>query len=123
MVTGFDGTVLVTISRHTEFPNARGGPEGSGDAPLVVVDVVGDIDTDTSPMLQTALSHAIRRNPQVCCDLSQVAFLGAAAVNTIFAALADADQNGCVFTVRGVHGFGARVFQVTGLTEFLAART
>jgi anti-anti-sigma regulatory factor len=69
-------------------------------------------------MLQTALAQAIRRHPRVCCDLSKVAFLGAAAVNTIFTALAAADETGCVFTVRGVREFGVRVFRLAGLTDF-----
>jgi anti-anti-sigma regulatory factor len=58
----------------------------------------------------------------VCCDLSQVAFLGAAAVNTFFAALAAADDARRVFTVRGVNGLGVHVFQVTGLAAVLASR-
>jgi anti-anti-sigma regulatory factor len=58
----------------------------------------------------------------VCCDLSRTEFLGAAAVNTILAALREADDAGCVFTVRGVHGLGVRVFQITGLDAVLASR-
>jgi anti-anti-sigma factor len=58
----------------------------------------------------------------VCCDLSRVAFLGAAGVNTIVAVLHTADDSGCVLTVRGVHGISARVFQITGLDAVLAAR-
>ena len=120
-VTGADGTVLVEIARHTEDP--AGEHSGSSAAsPQVVVDVVGDIDADTAPLLLSALTHAVQRNRRVCCDLSRVAFLGAAAVNTILAALRHADITGCAFTVRGLHGIGARVFQITGLDAVLAAR-
>ena len=115
-VTGYDGTVLATISRHTEYPTHN------GEAPLAVVDVAGDIDADTAPLLYAVLAHAIRRNERVCCDLGRAVFLGAAAVNTILAAFTDADEACCVLTVRGVHGFGTRVFQITGLDEFLASR-
>ncbi|MEU4222004.1 STAS domain-containing protein [Actinoplanes sp. NPDC026623] len=115
-VTGADGTVLATISRHTE---RTGGP---GDAPLVVVDVAGDIDADTAPLLELALTDAISRNCQVCCDLSRVEFLGAAGINTILAALHIADGTGCAVTVRGVHGISARVFRITGLDAVLASR-
>jgi anti-anti-sigma factor len=116
-VTGADGTVLATISRHTE-------PAGSPvDAPLVVVDVAGDIDADTAPLLQLALTDAISRNCHVCCDLRRVEFLSAAGINTILAALHTADDTDCTLTVRGVHGISARVFRITGLDSVLASRT
>ena len=120
-MTGADGTVLVTISRHTEHPVPQ--PTGSStQTPLVVVDVVGEIDADTAALLHSALTSAVRRHRRVCCDLSRVAFLGAAGVNTILDVLHTADNTGCVFTVRGVHGISARVFQITGLDAVLAAR-
>ena len=119
-VTSFDGTVLLEISRHAE--NAAAALlDSSSPLPLVVVDVVGDIDLDTAPLLLTALTHAVKGNRHVCCDLSRVGFLGAAGVNTILAALRTADDTGCAFTVRGVHGLSARVFQITGLDTLLAA--
>jgi anti-anti-sigma factor len=128
-VTGYDGTVLVTITRRTEHPTeppaeppAADHRGGAGDASLVVVDVVGDLDADTAPLLHVALTQAIGHHPRVCCDLSRVEFLGAAAVNTMFAALRDADDTGCAFTVRGVHGFSPCVFRITGLDVVLAAR-
>jgi anti-anti-sigma factor len=111
-MTGADGTVLATVARHREHSR----PE------QIVIDVVGDIDADTAPLLHTALTHAVRRHGHVCCDLSRVAFLGAAGVNTILAVLHDAEDTGCVFTVRGVHGISARVFQITELDAVLAAR-
>ena len=120
-VTGPDGTVLVEVSRHTEHP-AGEVPGGTGESPLVVIDVVGDIDGDTAPLLHTALTRAVRRNRRVCCDLSRVDFLGAAGVNTIVAAVHDADEAGCAFSVRGVHGISAGVFRLTGLDGFLAGR-
>jgi anti-sigma B factor antagonist len=121
-MTGADGTVLATVSRHTEHPLPE-QPGSSERPPLIVIDVAGDIDADTAPLLHTALIHAVRRNRQVCCDLSRVAFLGAAGVNAILAVLPTADDTGCVLTVRGVHGIGTRVFQITGLDAVLAART
>lgn len=120
-VTGVDGTVLATISRHTE-PPLSGHPGSPAGVALVVVDVVGDLDADTTPLLHAALTHAISHNAQVCCDLSQTGFVGAAAVNTLYAALRDANDAGCDFHVRGVHGFQSRVFEITGLDTVLASR-
>ncbi|WP_250036728.1 STAS domain-containing protein [Paractinoplanes maris] len=116
-VTGSGGTVLATISRHTEDH-----PGGPSEPQLVVIDVAGDIDADTAPALRTVLTYAIGRDRRVCCDLSRVEFFGAAAVNTIFAALRDADGTDCQFTVRGVHGLAVQVCQVTGLAAVLASR-
>jgi anti-anti-sigma factor len=120
-VTGFDGTVLATISCHTE-PHPSEHPGSPTDVPLVVIDVVGDLDADTAPLLRAALTHAISRNPRVCCDLSQTRFIGAAAVDTLFAALNDADDTGCAFHVRGVHGSHSHVFKITGLDAVLGSR-
>jgi anti-anti-sigma factor len=120
-VTDVDGAVLVTVSCHTE-PPPGGHPGSPADVPLVVVDVVGDLDADTAALLRAVLTPAISRSPRVCCDLSRTGFIGAAAVNTLFAALYDADDAGCRFHVRGVHRFHARVFEITGLDAALASR-
>ena len=117
-VTGPDGTALAIISRHTEplGPAAHDGTE------LVVITVAGDIDIDTTALLYAALTHAIRRHRHVCCDLSRVAFLGAAGINTLFAVLGDAGDAGCTFTVRGANVMIARVFRITGLNTVLRSR-
>jgi len=120
-VSDFDGTVLATILRRTE-PHPSDHPDSSTEGPLVVVDVVGDLDQDTAPLLRAALTHAIGCSSRVCCDLSQTGFIGAAAVETLFAALNDADDTGCAFHIRGVHGFHFHVFTITGLDAVLASR-
>ncbi|WP_250001944.1 STAS domain-containing protein [Actinoplanes sp. M2I2] len=115
-MTGPDGRVLIEISRHTEHP------DGVQHLPVAVIDVAGEIDAETAPVLRTALTQAIRHNRRVCCDLSRVAFLGADGANTIFGAVRSADDTGCAFSVRGVHGISALVFQITGLAAVLAGR-
>jgi anti-anti-sigma factor len=115
-VTGSDGTELIKISRHRE-------PAPAGDRALLVVDVSGDVDLDTAPLLNAALIGAVTENRQVCCDLTRVTFLSAAGANTIAAALRYAGEAGCAFTVRGVHGITTRVLQITGLDTVLVART
>ena len=84
-----------------------------------VVTVRGDIDADTAPLLDASLSSAIEQHRQVCCDLSGVDFLGAAAVHTLLAARQHADETGGSLRVRGVHGIAARVFRITGLDTVL----
>ena len=109
-VTGYDGSELVTIRLHDEPVRTR-----AGDQAQLVVDVSGEIDADTAPLLHAALADAIGRRRHVCCDLTGVDFLAAAGANTIMAARRYADETGCAFTVRGVHGIAARVFHITGL--------
>jgi anti-anti-sigma factor len=116
VVTGADGTELIRICRYRE-------PASAGDRALLVVDVSGDVDLDTAPLLDAALTGAITENRHVCCDLTRVTFLSAAGARTIMAAMRSADEAGCVFTVRGVHGIATRVFRITGLDTALAART
>jgi anti-anti-sigma factor len=109
-VAGPDGTELIKVGRHTE---------AGDDHARLVLDVSGDIDADTAPVLHAALSAAIDRHRHVCCDLTGVDFLGAAGANTIIAALRHADETDCAFTVRGVHGLAARVFRITGLDALI----
>lgn len=119
-VTGADGTVLIQVSRHREYP--RGGVQTDSSETSLVVEVAGDLDVGTVALVRTVLSQAIRGNRHVCCDVSRVTFLAAAAVNMFFAALGEADTAGCVFTVQGVHGIAVDVFRATGLDAALASR-
>ncbi|WP_306207347.1 STAS domain-containing protein [Actinoplanes sp. RD1] len=117
-MTSTDGVVLMQFTRRSEHP----GDARPDAPPLIVVEVAGDIDAETEPLLHKTLTQTVRGNRRVCCDLGRVGFLGAAAVRTILAAVGEAERAGCDFTVRGLHGFGVRVFQVSGLDAFLASR-
>jgi anti-anti-sigma factor len=111
-VIGSDGTETIKVCRYTE-------PAASGDHAWRVVDVSGDIDADTAPVLQAALIDAISLHHQVCCDLTGVEFFGGAGANTIMAALRYADDADHAFAIRGVHGVTAQVFRIVGLDTHL----
>ena len=66
-----------------------------------------------------ALTEALDANPRVCCDLSRVAFFGAAGANVVLAAHLRAPATGRHFTVRGVHGITELVLAITRLDEML----
>jgi anti-anti-sigma factor len=117
-VAGFDGAPIATITRYRE----PGDAELDGDRPLTVVAVVGDVDGDTAPTLRMVLTEAITGQSQVCCDLAQVAFLGAAGANALLAAHRDASAADCHFTLRGVHGIAQWTLVVTGLNRVLTQR-
>lgn len=116
-VAGADGTVLATVSRHVERLPAGADPDS-----CVVIGAAGDIDEDTTPLLQTALIHAIDRRPDVRCDLSQVLFFGAAGANLLVAAHLHAVGRGHRFAVRGAHGTTRRVLRISNLDDLLNPR-
>ena len=114
-VAGFDGVVIGRVTRHREA--SLTGPALWQE--LIVVSVTGDLDADTGPLLHLALTEALNANPRVCCDLSRVAFCGAAGANAVLAAHLRAAATGRQFTVRGVHGITRLVLAFTGLDQTL----
>ncbi len=109
-VAGWDGSVLATLTRHTQ-------PVPSGaDGFLTVIAVDGDIDQDTAPLLRAALVEALDGGSRVCCDISRVDFFGAAAISTVLAAHRHAAGLRGDFSLRGVHGLADRVLRIAGLT-------
>lgn len=97
LASGFDEAVIVAISRRLE--PADGAPEST--EALIVVDVDGDIDADTAPLLRATLISAVSGHPRVCCDLAGVTFFGAPGANALLAAVRRAEQVGSSFRVRG----------------------
>ena len=114
-VAGFDGVVIGRVTRHREA--SLTGPALWQE--LIVVSVTGDLDADTSPLLDIALTQALDANPNVCCDLSRATFFDAAGANTVLAAHLRAAATGRQFTVRGVHGITRLVLSITRLDETL----
>ena len=114
-VAGFDGVVIGRVTRHREA--SLTGPALWQE--LIVVSVTGDLDADTGPLLHLALTEALNANPRVCCDLSRVAFCGAAGANIVLAAHLRAAATGRHFTVRGVHGITRMVLSITRADEIL----
>ncbi|MEU4221385.1 STAS domain-containing protein [Actinoplanes sp. NPDC026623] len=83
------------------------------------MEVSGDVDAETAPMLLVALAEAIDVTPRVCCDLRGVGFFGADGANVLAIAHVHAAHARGAFSVRGVHGFTARVLEITGLNLIL----
>jgi anti-anti-sigma factor len=96
-----DATMTVTLIRRV-----------TPGAPATVVAVRGDIDRAGTPLLDHALSQALRDPLPVCCELSGVHFFGAAAANSILAAYVGATYSGRVFVLCGVRGMTARVLSL-----------
>jgi anti-anti-sigma factor len=84
-----------------------------------IVQVKGDVDADTVPVLRAALLHALGRDAVVRCDLSEVGFFGAAGANTLAAAGLRAVEAGRRLELCGVHGVTRRVVVIAGLDRVL----
>ncbi len=114
-LAGADGTIVATVTRHTEPADSAAGHDDA----LMVVAVAGDVDLDTASLLRLTLTQAIDRHPRVCCDLSEVGFFGAAGANMLLEAHRHAVNAGHDFGVRGAHGIIDRVLQIVGLDDVL----
>jgi anti-sigma B factor antagonist len=90
-------------------------PDRTGEPGTLVAAVAGEIDLTTAPLLQAALMDAVDRHCTVCCDLSDVTFLGAAGINALVIVHERAAQAGSRLRIRGAHGITRRVLQITGL--------
>jgi anti-sigma B factor antagonist len=95
-----------------------------GDCPgRVVVEVVGEVDTSTAPLLQLCLdSQAVQRGlRELVVDLEQVTFLGAAGVTVLAQAHRRCRMRGARLVLRCAHdGRALRPLQLTGLADLVA---
>jgi anti-anti-sigma factor len=98
----------VGVSWQVECESSDAGPEDA----LAVIEVVGEIDQNTAPLIELALERALDGRTSVCCDLSRVTFFGAAAAHTLLDAHGRAMETGRVFFLRGVRGTTARVLNL-----------
>ena len=86
----------------------------------VVVSVVGDIDIETAPTLQEALSDATtRRTNRVVADFTDVRFIDSSGVQALLAAQQAAADIGIAIAVHGSRPNVALVFELLGLTDQL----
>jgi anti-sigma B factor antagonist len=106
-ITGFDGTVIATVSRELKSRDAL--------PPYAVVAVDGDIDRDTAPVVEQALLRAIDDSRLACLDVHEVGFFGAAGVHMLVTAMRHAATLGHTLRLEGVHGITERVLAVAGL--------
>ena len=105
-VTGYDGSVIATVSRRVEPGDA--GPE-------VVVSVRGDLDLDTALLVEATLLRALDDAERVCLELGEVSFFGAAGVRVVITARLRAAALGRTLRLSGVHGVTERVLVLTGV--------
>jgi RNA polymerase sigma-B factor len=113
-------------------PSAQAGSVVAGTAPLsvvveqtdlntVVVSVAGEIDLLSAPALQDHLSTLLAARPQrLVIDLSDVSFLGAAALSVLISARGVAAHQGTTLQLRAPHRqLPASTLTATGLDHLL----
>ncbi|MEU6404285.1 STAS domain-containing protein [Streptomyces sp. NPDC046985] len=90
---------------------------------IVVLSVTGELDHHTGPCLEQALLHvAFDARTGVVLDLSGLDYCDSTGLTLIIKAHHRAEAAQCPFVVAGPNGDLTRVFEVTGLDQFLTVR-
>jgi anti-sigma B factor antagonist len=91
------------------------------DAAAVVVRAAGEIDLASEEDFATALGRALAGHaPVILVDLSEVTFLGSAALHVLLEANRETEKQHRAFRVAHGGSFAARVLDVAGLDQVLA---
>ena len=80
-----------------------------------VINVIGEIDTLTAPVLRTRLDETLAEIELVVLDLSEVTFLGSAGLAVLVAARDEADRLGHKFRLVPGSRIVVRALEATGL--------
>jgi len=83
--------------------------------PARVINVVGEIDTLTAPVLRTRLDEHIGEVDLLVLDLSEVTFLGSAGLAVLVAAKDEADRHNHRFRLVPGSRIVVRALEATGL--------
>ncbi|MET8364910.1 STAS domain-containing protein [Micromonospora sp. NPDC049580] len=98
-----------SVARYTEPINSS----APFSADRLIVAPAAYVDMDTAPLLGAALTNALDRHPDVCCDLAAVDFFSAAGVHVLLLAADRAKRGGSRFSIRGAGGITQRVLRIT----------
>jgi len=102
------------------------GPEGplavriddEGDS--LAVQVVGELDIATAPMLEDSLRSALERNPSsIILDLDAVGFIDSEGLRTLLVAAQRSRQDGDRLHIRCAAGPVRRMIEIAGLERLL----
>jgi anti-sigma B factor antagonist len=93
----------------------------SEDGGIAVLRATGELDLATAPQLVRAIAlAAVGRRPRVLVDLSALAFCDSAGLRALLGAAREVEARaGRIVVAVEPGGMVARLFEVSGLTEFL----
>lgn len=80
-----------------------------------VLHVMGELDTLTSPQLQSRMSRQLADVDRLVVDLTAVTFLGSAGLAVLVAAKAESDERGCRLLLVPGSRVVERALEATGL--------
>ena len=92
---------------------------------LAVVDVSGDVDMVSGPVLTDAIKEAIGGIgvERVVIDLSQTVFLDSSGIAVLLSGRRSAEDHGVDFRVRAAHGLVKQVLELTGVWHQLSGES
>jgi anti-anti-sigma factor len=92
---------------------------------MSVVDVSGDVDLVSGPVLTDAIKEAIGADGviRVVIDLSRTAFLDSSGIAVLLMGRRVAENNGVDFQVRAAHGMVKQVLELTGVWHQLSGES
>lgn len=97
----------------------REGADGSA-----VVAISGELDLATAPRLIEALSRPqVEQASAVTVDLAGTDFIDSAGVRVLVEAARVTADAGAMLSVRGAHGWVAKVLEITGVSDYLNVQT
>lgn len=82
-----------------------------------VISASGELDLDSQPALEAALTHALRADPAprlVAVDLTALTFCDSSGLNLLLRAHAQAQQRAIPLRLAGLRPHVLRVFEITG---------
>ena len=84
-----------------------------------IVTVSGRADQETADSLEAALRSAVEGNARVAADFSALNYISSAGLRAVVQAARAAQSRGSEFAVCGCGGMVRKVFDVSGLGQFL----
>jgi anti-anti-sigma factor len=88
----------------------------------VTVDVSGEVDLSTVPVVETAIDEAVEADAvtAVEVDLGAVRFIDSSGIALLVRGHHRATARGVAYRVRGAHGVALQVLQLTGVWPYLS---
>lgn len=91
-----------------------------GDSDAVVLDVVGEVDLHSSPVLEAAIAEAQAGSPSLLViDLTGVSFMASIGITMLLKAAREAGPRGRIRVVAPEVGSVGRTLELTGVAEAL----
>ena len=86
---------------------------------IVVLKVVGQLTSPTSPALETAINEVLATESNLILDFAELDFLASSGIRVILSTQKKINAKDGAFVIRNVNKVVMEVFEMTGLRDFL----